>query len=229
METPDDRAQRLTPIVAALTAGVNALFDQVAAQPDLKLGAVEGALQQVSRTVFGAVLGATLELRRPAVEAAARCPRCGAVPQDKGVPRRVQETVVGPATWWRRYGWCGHCQQGWYPLDGAWGIVSGQFSDRVQATICRLGASLPFAAAAETLTAVSGITLGARTVERLTEARGQALEAVGDAAWADLCDGYRPVPPIPLRPSCASTTAGTRPRPGWSAGCQRTGRATRES
>ena len=65
-------------------------------------------------------------------------------------------------------------------------------------------ASLPFAAAAETMTALTGIGIGARTVERLTEARGQALEAAWDAAWAGLCDGHTPVPPITLRPAAGT-------------------------
>jgi hypothetical protein len=200
METPDERAQRLTSIVAALTAGVNARWDQVVAQPELELGVLEAAAQQVSRTVFGAVVGAALEVRRSAVEAAARCPHCEAVPQDKGVQQRTQETLVGPVSWGRRSMWCDHCRQGWYPRDAAWGIVPGQCSDRLQAAICRLGASVPFAAAAETLTALTGVVLGVRTVERLTEARGQALEAVRTADWAALCDGHTPVPPVPLRP-----------------------------
>ena len=195
----DRRASLLAPMVAQVTEGVNALLDRVEQEADLVLGDIEADLQQLSRTVCGQVGGAALELKRRAVEADVRCPGCGAVPRDKGVQQRCQETLVGPITWGRRYRWCPVCRHGWYPLDAA-----GAVSDRLQAVLCRLGASLPFAAAAETLEAVSGVVLGARTVERLTEARGQALEAVWDAEWATLCDGHQPVPPVPLRPDAGS-------------------------
>lgn len=200
MNMSDPQARLLAPIVAAFTEGVNAVLAQAAAEPALDLSGLETAVHHLSRSVFGAVVRLALEQRAAPVETAARCPRCGAAPRDKGTQVRCQETLVGPVRWRRRYLWCPACRQGWYPLDAAWGIATGAFSEAAQAAICRLGVSLPFAAAAETLTALTGMGVGARTVERLTEARGQALEAVRDAAWAALCDGHRPVPPVPLRP-----------------------------
>lgn len=201
MEKTDQRAQLLAPIVAQFTAGVNALLDRVEAEAELVLPTVETELQALSRSVMGAVVGSALTLRGAAVERAVTCPGCGAVPRDKGVQQRALETLVGPASWWRRYWWCPQCRRGWYPADQTWAIGRSAFSDAAQSAICRLGASLPFAVAAATLTAVSGIPIGARTVERLTEARGQALEAVRDATWRELCDGHKPVPPVPLRPA----------------------------
>ena len=57
------------------------------------------------------------------------------------------------------------------------GIGPGQFSDGVQSGLCRIGAGLPFGSAAESFTALTGVSISPREAERLTEGRGAALEA----------------------------------------------------
>ena len=65
------------------------------------------------------------------------------------------------------------------------GIGPGQFSDGVQNGLCRLGAGLPpyrvrgrlFGSAAESFTALTGVSISPRQAERLTEGCGAALEA----------------------------------------------------
>ena len=62
-------------------------------------------------------------------------------------------------------------------MDEAVGIGPGQFTDGVQSGLCRLGAGLPFGSAAESFTALTGVSISPREAERLTEGRGAALEA----------------------------------------------------
>ena len=81
---------------------------------------------------------------------------CGREARYKGRQPRSQETYVGRITWRRGYYYCGNCRRGSYPLDEAWDIGPGQFSDGVQRGLCRLGAALPFGPAAESFTALTG-------------------------------------------------------------------------
>ncbi len=102
---------------------------------------------------------------------------CGQESRYKGQQKRSQETFVGRITWQRGYYYCESCRRGQYPLDEAMDIGPGQFSDGLQKGLCRLGSSLPFELAAESFTALTGVSMSPREVERLTEGRGEGLEA----------------------------------------------------
>jgi hypothetical protein len=59
--------------------------------------------------------------------------------------------------------------------------------------VCRLGVALPFAPAAGTFTALTGVSISPREVERLAEGRGTALEARRLAWQEDLLEGQEVV------------------------------------
>ena len=92
---------------------------------------------------------------------------------------------MGRVTWRRGYYYCESCRRGRYPLDEALGIGPDQFSNGLQSGLCRLGAAMPpyrvrgrlFAPAAESFTALTGVSVSPREAERLTEGRGRALAA----------------------------------------------------
>lgn len=176
MSIQSQRALLLRYSVAEFERRVNALLDYEEAHPQATLGELEAEARQLSRDCFAPVLEALLEGRSQEVEASPWC-ECGQVPEYKGQQRRSQETWVGRITWQRGYYYCEECKRGQYPLDEVLGIGPGQFSDGLQAGLCRLGAALPFEPAAESFGALTGVSISPREAERLTEGRGGILEA----------------------------------------------------
>jgi hypothetical protein len=140
------------------------------------LAEVEGTLWRLSRGLCATVLAAVISGRGHKVEYEVSCPQCGAAAQPKGKQARQQETLVGRVEWERRYYYCSSCRRGHYPLDEAWGVGAGQCSAGVQKEVARLAARMPFAEAAEDLEELTGVSLSGRTVGRIAEQRGAALE-----------------------------------------------------
>lgn len=175
MNTQSKRALVLRSSVAEFEKRVKALWEYEEAHPEATLGELEREAHRLSRDCFAPVLEALVEGRNEEWSGAAPC-RCGGLAGYKGEQERSQETFVGRITWRRGYSYCASCRQGHYPLDEALGIGPGQFSEGLQEQVCRLGVALPFAPAAETFTALSGVFISPREVERLTEGRGMALE-----------------------------------------------------
>ena len=183
MSTQSQRALLLRDSVAEFERRVNALLDYEEASPQATLGELEAQARRLSWDCFAPVLEAVLQWRGQEVEGSPRC-QCGQAPGYKGRQRRSQETYVGRITWQRGYFYCASCGRGQYPLDEALQIGPGQFSEGVQGGVCRLGVALPFAPAAETFTALTGVSISPREVERLTEGRGTALETQ-QRAWQE--------------------------------------------
>ena len=163
-------------IMGALQPRVKALLAYLERHPESSLAEVETETERLSRGLWAPVLAQVIAGRRPAVEYDVSCPGCGAAAQPKGLHQRQQETLVGRVQWMRRYYYCPACRQGHYPLDRAWEIVGGQYSAGVQKKMARLAARAPFEEAAEDLEQLTGICMSGRTVGRLAEQRGVALE-----------------------------------------------------
>lgn len=188
MSTQSQRGLLLRHSVAEFEKRVNAFLDYAEANRQATLGELEMEARRLSRDCFGPVLEALVQRRCQEADRALRC-SCGAVPGYKGQQERSQETFVGRISWWRDYYYCDTCRRGQYPLDEVLGVGPGQFSDGLQAGICRLGAALPFEPAAETFTALTGISISPREAERLTEGRGGALETHQAALGEQLMKG----------------------------------------
>jgi len=183
MSTQSQRGLLLRDSVAEFERRVNALLDYEETYPQATLGELEAEARRLSRDCFAPVLEALLQGRSKEVKVYPGC-GCGEVPSYKGQQQRSQETLVGRITWQRGYYYCATCRRGQYPLDEALGIGPGQFSEGLQGGVCRLGVALPFAPAAETFTALTGVSISPREVERLTEGRGSALETQ-QRAWQE--------------------------------------------
>lgn len=175
MSAQNQRGLLLRNSVAEFERRVNALLDYEETNPQATLGELEAEARRLSRDCFAPVLEGLLQGRAQEQEGFPQC-KCGQELWRKGPQQRSQETFVGRITWQRGYYYCRTCRRGCYPLDEALGIVPGQFSDGLQEGLCRLGAALPFAPAAETFTALTGVSISPREAERLTEGRGAALE-----------------------------------------------------
>jgi hypothetical protein len=195
------RHQVLTAIVQQMTQAVNAFFAFADAHPAASLAALETEAARLTQACLLPAVAAAVEAQRQQVEAdpvATRC-ACGQPAHYKGPAARTLLTQAGLLTFRRAYYYCMACQAGYYPLDAALGLGPGQFSEGVQAGVCRLGAELPFERAAATYTALTGVPISAREVARVTEARGAAWEEDLAAERAALLQGTTP-PPAPSRP-----------------------------
>lgn len=173
------RQRVLTAIVQHVTQAVNDLF-ALADQPiPPSLADLEARAQQLSQDCLLPAVAACVDEQRAAQAGAPARPRCacGRPGHYKGSAARTLLTRVGLLTYRRPYYYCRACRRGYTPLDLALGIGPGQFSAGVQEGICQLGAAVPFAQAATLWTALTGLPVSARAVARLTEARGQQLEA----------------------------------------------------
>ena len=176
MSTQSQRALLLRHSVAEFERRVNAILDYAETHPQATLAELEAEARRLSRDCFAPVLEGLLRWRSQELGGFPRC-GCGREARYKGRQRRSQETLAGRITWQRGYHYCETCRSGRYPLDEALGIGPGQFSDGLQRGLCRLGAVLPFALAAESFTELTGVSISPREAERLTEGRGEALEA----------------------------------------------------
>ena len=179
----------LSTIIHGFEQRVNQSMRYAESHPEASLADLERKARQVSRDCFAAVLEAEVEMRRQAAEEAPRCSSCGRLLAYKGDQVRQLETYVGRITLRRGYYYCRFCRKGCYPLDEALDIGSGQFSDGVQSGVSRLAAREPFRAAADDFTALTGISIAGREVERLSEERGKVLEAHRAAERARLIAG----------------------------------------
>lgn len=172
------RHQVLHTIVQHVTQAVNEFFATADAQPPASLATLEATAARLTQDCLLPAVAAVVEEQRQQVErdpAAATC-ACGQPAHYKGAAPRTLVTQAGLLTFRRAYYYCRACQVGFYPLDTALGLGPGQFSEGVQAGVCRLGAELPFERAATTYTALTGVPISPRAVARVTEARGAAWE-----------------------------------------------------
>jgi len=109
-----------------------------------------------------------------------RCPHCpGWARYRRWVPRTLI-TRHGERTFCRRYYYCSGCRRGFAPLDRQLGLTREATTPTVRRFAAQLAAHLPFAEAALTLSELTGIEVGASTVERCALAAGRALRRAQD-------------------------------------------------
>lgn len=105
------------------------------------------------------------------------CPQCGTAARYRARYARGLITRHGERTLCRRYFYCGACKTGFAPLDRALGLDAGATTPAVRLFAARLAAHLPFGEAARLLELLTGVGLGASTVERIAVGVGHALRA----------------------------------------------------
>jgi hypothetical protein len=97
-------------------------------------------------------------------------------------------------------------------------LPNHRFTPRVEEVVARVGASLPFAEAADLLHGVGGVQVSEATQRRLTYAAGSAAVAVEETALARIA---QQVPPVADAPR-ACRSAWMRPKCRWWAARGRT-------
>jgi Uncharacterised protein family (UPF0236) len=92
-------------------------------------------------------------------------------------PRTIK-TVLGEVKAHRAYYHCASCGQGCVPYDQAVGLGSMAVSPGLAKMACELSVDLPFERAAKKLTALTGLTLSASSIERVSRRVGQVASAL---------------------------------------------------
>lgn len=186
-------------VLAALHAEVAALLAWVEEAPEVDLATAERRVRDAMRALGARLLAAGLAARGPGKDGPRRPCACGALARFEGYRVKGVQTLVGWIAVRRAYYWCAACGAGQAPLDARLGLARGSHSPGVRRLLCRFGARLPFAQAAEELAEAAGVQASASTVRAVTEAVGarreQELAAAADAAWRDgLPPSAAPVP-----------------------------------
>ena len=131
----------------------------------------------------------------PAVSDAKTSPQksecsCGRFGWFKGLRPHFVVTLCGAVRVRRAYYYCRRCDEGFCPADGRLGIGSSSFTPRVQQEVARLCSSLSsFAAAVETLSDLTGVSVSESSALRLVEAAGHRAEAFLDVQRESAFEG----------------------------------------
>ncbi len=130
------------------------------------------ALSIAARVLEAALNGDTRDYRGPAASCA-----CGAVARYAGRRGKAIITVVGALELERAYYHCGECGHGFFPRDQALHIGSASLSEGVLRMVGTTASLVSFAETEELLRTLSGVQVGAKQVERATEALGREIDA----------------------------------------------------
>ncbi len=189
------------------------------------LGVLEQALRAALTTAGGRLLEAVLAGGGDGYAGpGATCPAGHQAGYAGSRPKTIT-TVLGPVTLSRAWYHCAVCEHGFAPRDAQLGVAGATESPGLAEMIALTGAEVSFARAAGLITALAGITVSPRTIERSAEATGAAARAAAQAEAAAI-RGRRlcPLPPaepvpdmlyvevdgtgVPVRPSETEGRAG---------------------
>ena len=175
-------------VLAGLRADLAQLWDDVTGAEALDLETAEGVVRDGVLAIGARLLEAGVAARGAGKAGARRLCPCGAAARFEGYRAKGVHTVVGWIAVRRAYYACAACGHGHCPLDAALGLARDSLSPGVRRLVCRFGALLPFAEAADALAEAARVRLSASTVRLVTEAVGarreRELAAEIAAAWA---------------------------------------------
>lgn len=100
---------------------------------------------------------------------------CGLPARYAGRHDKTFESVLGPLTLARAYYHCEACATGFCPRDHALGLQGGSLSPGVLRMVGRVGAMVSFEEGHELLSALAGVDVPSKQVERAAEALGREV------------------------------------------------------
>lgn len=103
---------------------------------------------------------------------------CGHRGRYKEMQKRTLVTVHGLVELVRPYYYCAHCRKGFAPLDAALQLDEDSTSTKMRTWAAEIGAKEAFAEGAQTLLSLTGVSLCAATIERITVSAGKRLQAL---------------------------------------------------
>ncbi|MDA8334208.1 MAG: UPF0236 family protein, partial [Peptococcaceae bacterium] len=93
-------------------------------------------------------------------------------------------TVLGDITVYRAYYYCHSCGTGWCPKDYALGFGESSLSPGVTRMVGMVAAEEPFMKGSKIFSALTGLPLSAKSMERAAKTLGVAM-AADELAWAE--------------------------------------------
>jgi hypothetical protein len=153
------------------------IFRQGQGNGGLDLEAVEMALRAAMHEAGAAALSQLLEFDPPGPDQRQLPCSCGRSAQYLGLRGKTVLTVVGEASCLRPYYFCGHCHQGWFPVDVDLDIENTELSPGVRRMLAVVGHEMPFQQGQEQMKLLAGLSVTTKAVERTAEAIGADIEA----------------------------------------------------
>jgi hypothetical protein len=167
----ESREQR----IARLTEEFRKLLEEKFPEKGSSMQRIEELTEEIGRAIEERIEeDATKQEGRGHVGSFAIC-KCGSMARyvrdyDKRIVTLHGERVVT-----RSYYYCGHCRSGFCPVDEILGLDGGCTSIAVRARIARLAAMVPFGRCSTELSHLCGISVSAKTVERVAELVGSRI------------------------------------------------------
>jgi hypothetical protein len=103
---------------------------------------------------------------------------CGEHARFVGRRSKVFYSALGKLTLWRAYYYCEACGRGFFPRDQQLGLERTSLSQAVTGMIALVGATVSFAEGSELITQLSGVSIGAKMVERSAKRLGNEIADV---------------------------------------------------
>jgi hypothetical protein len=165
-------------LIEEVLARYRELLQQRLADEPQTLDEIEETVEEIGQAMEKELERRLLERKeRPAIPAEnhAACPQCGLWGRYRATEERHLMTRHGEHTLARRRYYCGHCREGFVPLDHQLGLDRGETTLQVRLWVAELA---PRAAVGEgngLLQRLTGVQLGASTFERIAVGVGTAL------------------------------------------------------
>lgn len=161
------------------------------------LAGVETSIRDAMTTLGGQLLGGLLAIDRGHAGARVGC-GAGHHAVFVGYRDKTVRTVLGPVTISRAWYHCRACGHGHAPRDASLGVIGSGTSPGLASMIDIAAAAAPFATASRLLADLAGITITAKSIERLAEADGLQAEAEQAQRAEQILTGRLvPLPPAP--------------------------------
>jgi Uncharacterised protein family (UPF0236) len=164
-------------VVMELGAELAGLWDEVASD-GLDLATAERVVRERVLAVGAQLLEAAVAAKGTGKTGPRRGCRCGGEARFTRYRTKQVQTLMGWITIRRAAYACAQCGQGQCPLDATLGLARDSLSPGVRRLVCRFGAHLPFAVAADDLAEAAAVRLSASTIRTVTETVGTQREAV---------------------------------------------------
>jgi len=164
-------------VVMELGAELAGLWDEVASD-GLDLATAERVVRERVLAVGAQLLEAAVAAKGTGTTGPRRGCRCGGEARFTRYRTKQVQTLMGWITIRRAAYACAQCGQGQCPLDATLGLARDSLSPGVRRLVCRFGAHLPFAVAADDLAEAAAVRLSASTIRTVTETVGTQREAV---------------------------------------------------
>lgn len=154
------------------------LLEERIDEDGMTLDEIEAVVEKTMREVASWVEKRLIAEQQPPETNLAPCPQCQQLSPYKRIVATGVLTIHGLQPLHRRYHYCGACREGFSPLDAALGLEPGREATRqVRAWEAKYGSEGAFAAAAELLQDLRGLSISASTIERTTLEVGEQLRA----------------------------------------------------